>query len=146
MFSVFVRKKVTITENITFADSVSGMRPPDCSKLAKNQKNDNDVKMFWHDVNVEFFWRCFISLVKFSYSSKFYDNIITGYGIMTIFFYKGLTRNPEIGNTPIWVLPNIWRLGRVSNRMLLNASKFQGFSFYRFWVIKSKPTGGAGGG
>ena len=32
---------------------------------------------------------------------------------MTIFFYQGLTRNPEIGNTPVWVLPNIWRLGRV---------------------------------
>ena len=30
----------------------------------------------------------------------------------------------------------------VSNRMLLNAAKFQGYSFYRFWVIKEKPTGG----
>ena len=26
--------------------------------------------------------------------------------------------------------------------MLLNAAKFQGYSFYRFWVIKGKPTGG----
>ena len=69
---------------------------------------------------------------------------------MTIFFYKGLARNPEIGNTPVWDLPNIWRLGQVidtkfgtivSNRMLLNAAKFQGYSFYRFWVIKGKPTG-----
>ena len=71
---------------------------------------------------------------------------------MTIFFYKGLTRNPEIGNTPVWVLPNIWRLGRVmdtkfatnaANKMLLNAAKFQGYSFYCFWeIIKRKPTGG----
>ena len=30
----------------------------------------------------------------------------------------------------------------VSNRMLLNAAKFQGYSFYRFLVIKGKPTGG----
>ena len=30
----------------------------------------------------------------------------------------------------------------VSNRMLLNAAKYQGYSFYRFWVIKGKPTGG----
>ena len=30
----------------------------------------------------------------------------------------------------------------VSNRMLLNAAKFQGYSFYRFWVIKGKPTRG----
>ena len=70
---------------------------------------------------------------------------------MTIFFCEGLTRNPEIGNTPVWVLPNIWRLRgvmdtkfgtNVSNRMLLYAAKFQGYSFYRFWVVKGKPTGG----
>ena len=92
-----------------------------------------------------FFWRCFVSLVKFSYWSKFHVNIITGSGIMTIFFYKALIRNPEIGNTPGW------RLGRVrdtkfgtnfSNKMLLNAAKLQGYSFYCFWVIKGKPTGG----
>ena len=42
------------------------------------------------------------------------------------------------------------RLGRVrdtkfgtniSNKMLLNAAKCLGYSFYRFWVIKGKPTG-----
>ena len=70
---------------------------------------------------------------------------------MTISFYKGLTRNPEIGNTPVWALLNIWKLGpvkdtkfgtNVSNETLLNAVKFQGYSFCRFWVIKEKPTGG----
>ena len=93
---------------------------------------------------------CFVSLLKFSYWSKFHVNIIAGSGVMTIFFYKGLSRNPEIGNTPIRVLSNIWRLGlvrntkfdtNVSNQMLLNAAKCQGYSFYRFWVIKGKPTG-----
>ena len=34
---------------------MSGIRPPDCSKLAKNPKNDNDVIIFRHDVNVNFF-------------------------------------------------------------------------------------------
>ena len=43
MLLVFVRQKVTVTESITFADFVSGIRPPDFSKLAKNPKNDNDV-------------------------------------------------------------------------------------------------------
>ena len=114
-------------------------------------KNDNDAIIFWHDINVSFFWRCFVSRVKVSYWSKFHVNIITGSGIMTIFLYKGLTRNPEIGNTYIWVFPSIWRLGRVmdtkfgtnvSNRMLLYAAKLQGYSFYRFWVIKEKPTRG----
>ena len=28
--------------------------------------------------------------------------------------------------------------------MLLNPAKFQGYSFYRFWVIKVKPTGAGG--
>ena len=61
-----------------------------------------------------------------------------------------LTKNPEIGNTPIWVLPNIWRLRRVSDtkfgsdEMLPNAAKCQVYSFYRFWVIKGKPTGQGG--
>ena len=43
MFSVFVRQKVTITESITFADSVSGIRPPDCSKLATMTSQFSDM-------------------------------------------------------------------------------------------------------
>ena len=63
---------------------------------------------------------------------------------MIIFFYKGLTWNSEIGNTPVWVLPNTWRLGEVgdakfnmdvSNEMLLNGAKCQSYSFYHFWII-----------
>ena len=128
---------------------MSKIQPPDCSRLARNPKSDNDITISQHDVNVTFFWRCFVSLVTLSYWSKFC--VITGCGIMTIFFYKGLTRNPEIGNTSIWVLPNIWRLEwimdtkfgkNVANRMLLNTAKFQGYSFYCFGVIKGKSTGG----
>ena len=93
------------------------------------------------------FWRCFVFLIKFMYWSKFHVIIITGSGVMTIFFYKGLTINPEVQNTTVWVFLNIWRLRRVrntkfgrniSNKMLLNAAKCQGYSFYRFWVIKGK--------
>ena len=82
----------------------------------------------------------FFSLVKFGYWFKFHVNIITGSGVMTISFYKGLTSNPEIGNTPVWVLLNILRLGRVRNtkfgtnvskKILLNAAKCHGYSFYR---------------
>ena len=45
-------------------------------------------------------------------------------------------------------MPNIWRLGQatdskfgtnVSNKKLLNATKCQGYSFYRFIIIKGKP-------
>ena len=64
---------------------------------------------------------------------------------MTILFYKGLTRNPEIRNTHGWVLSNIWRLGWVwdtksgadiFSKRLLNAAKSQGYNVYYFWVIK----------
>ena len=120
---------------------VSGIRPPDCSKLVKNPKNDNDVTIFRCDVIVKCFGGCFVSLVKFSYWSKFYVNIITGSGIMTIFFYKELTRNVEIENTPVWVLPNIWTRGQVmdtkfgknvSNSILLNAATCQGLQLLLF--------------
>ena len=79
----------------------------------------------------------FVSPVKFSYWSKFRVNISTGSGIMTIFSYKGLTRNPEIGNTLVCVFSNIPRLGRgrdtkfgtkVPEEILLNAAKCHGDS------------------
>ena len=96
----------------------------------------------------------FFPLITFSYWSKFHVNLINGFGVMTISFYKGLTRNSEIRNMFIWVLLNIWKLGQAwntkfgmnaSNKMLLNAAKYQGYSFYHFWVIKGKHTGGGGG-
>ena len=58
-------------------------------------------------------------------------------------------RKSEIPTSEFCPLSEDWsKFGaNVSNRMLLNAAKFQGYSFYRFWVIKGKPTeGGAGGG
>ena len=79
----------------------------------------------------------FVSPVKFSYWSKFRVNISTGSGIMTIFSYKGLTGNPEIGNTLFCVFSNIRRLGRgrdtkfgtnVPEEILLNAAKCHGDS------------------
>ena len=113
----------------------------DCSKWAINWKNDNDVTIFRLGIIVNFLWCCRVSLVKFSCWTKFHVNIITGSRVITIFLYKGLTRNPETGNTLFWDklgIPNLARI--VSNKMLLNAAKCQGCSFYRFWVIKGKPT------
>ena len=43
LLSFFVRKKVNITENITSANSVSRIRPRDCSEFAKHPENNNDV-------------------------------------------------------------------------------------------------------
>ena len=126
-----------------FIDYASGILLLDCSKLAINRKNNNDVTVFRHDVIVNFLSGCFVSLVKFSCFHKSHVNIITSSRVMTIYFCRRLTRNPEIGNIRVWVLPNIWRFGQVkdtkfgkdvSYEILLNAAKCQGYSFYRFWV------------
>ena len=94
---------------------------------------------------------CFVSLVKFSGWSRFHVNINTGSGVMKLSFFKGLTRNPEVRNNPDIVLLNIWRLERanntkfgtdVSNKMLLDTAKCQGYKFYSFWVSNGTPTGG----
>ena len=112
-------------------------------KLEKWQWRHNFPKIH------QFFWPCSISLVKFSYWPKFHVNIMAG--VTNIFAYKRLTRNLEIINTPVWVVPSILRLGQirdtefgpnVSNKILLNAPKYQGYGIYHFWVIKGKPTGG----
>ena len=115
LFLVSLRQKVTINENISFIDYEFGIRLPDCSKLAVNWKNSNKVKILRHDIIANFFCCCFVFLVKFSYWSKFHVNIITGSvniitqyhhaSLMSISFYKELTRNPEIVNTHHQVVP-----------------------------------------
>ena len=129
---------------------MSSIRLLDCSKLTKNWENDNDIIICWHHIIVKFFGYLFVPLSKFSCWSKLLMSISSLVLGLWKNFYKGLTRNLETENTPAWVLPNIWRLGRVrdtifgtyvSNKMLLNAAKCQGYSFSRLWFIKGKPTG-----
>ena len=74
LFSVFLREKATVTENITFAESVSGIWSLECSKLAKNPERDNDVTISRHDLNVKFF-----DVVLFLLSS-----LVTGPRFMSI--------------------------------------------------------------
>ena len=61
---------------------------------------------------------------------------------MTIFFYKGLTRNLEIGNTPSEFCP-ISRLGQVrdtkSSRNVSNGAKCQGYSLIKLSPPPSHP-------
>ena len=51
------------------------------------------TSQFFNMISSSNFRRCFVSIVRFSYLSKFHVKIITGSGVMTISFYKGLTRN-----------------------------------------------------
>ena len=86
------------------------------------------------------FWCCLVSLVNSSYWFKFMS-------ISSLF----LELNPEIRNIPVWVFPNIWRMGRARDTKFstnfsteffpLNAAKCHRYSFYRFWVIKGTPRG-----
>ena len=75
-------------------------------------------------------------VVMFSQSSlvsKFHFNMIIGFALITIFVFKGLTRNPKIGNSPVWILPYNWGQRRardskfdtnLSNEKLLNDTKY----------------------
>ena len=120
-------------------------------QIAPNLSYIGKMTMTWQFVNMTsssiFCDIVFVSLVLFSYCFKFDVNIITGSGVMTVFFCKGLTSNWEIQNTLVWVLHNTRRLGRVRNtkfgmnisdKMLLNASKWQGYSQgYSFYIFLS---------
>ena len=55
LFSVFVKRKVAINENVSFTDHASETRLPDGSKLAINWNNDNGVTIYRHEVIVIFF-------------------------------------------------------------------------------------------
>ena len=68
----------------------------------------------------QFFWRCHVSPVNFSYWSKFHVNIITGSGVMTILVYKRLTRIWKSEKTPSGFLNSKFG-ANVSNRKLLNS-------------------------
>ena len=64
----------------------------------------------------------------------FHVNIITGSGVMTIFVYKEL-KYPRLNFAQYLETGQIidTKFGtNVSNKMLLNIAKCQGYSFYRF--------------
>ena len=104
-------------------------------------------KWQWRDNFLTFFWRFGVFLVKFSDYYNFHVNIIPGSGVMTIFVHKRLTRNQEIWDMPVWVLPDIWRLGQVrdtkfgtnvSSKRLRIVNAVRVNNFYCFWVMKAK--------
>ena len=73
-----------------------------------------------------YFWRCHVSLITFSFWSKFYVNIITGSGGASIFICKRLTRNPEVGNTHVWIcqIPGDWSKVGMPNLTQISLIKF----------------------
>ena len=87
-------------------------------QIGHDLENDNDAIISRHGVIVKF---SLLVQVSCQYHYLFWSYVN----------FQGLTRNPEIGNIHVWVLPNIWRLERVghtkfgtnvSNEVLLNAA------------------------
>ena len=111
---------------------VSVLRP--ASKLVINRKNDNDIIVCQHDIIVKFFdvfWRCCIFLVEFH----------SGPSVISNHYWFWSYRN--FGNVSSEFCSISRDLGRVrdtrfgtnvSNEMLLNTAKWQGYSFYLLWV------------
>ena len=66
LFSVFLRQKVTINENLSFRDYTSGFQFSNCSKLAINLKNDNNVKNYDISPSSVFFDIAVFFFLKFS--------------------------------------------------------------------------------
>ena len=109
--------------------------------IGHKSENDYDVRICLNCVIVNFFWRCCVSLVKFTNWFKFHINtIISVWLTIALFVCKGLTRNAGIRSTPIWVLPNILRLAQIkdtkfgtniSNKKLLNVGECKMFVRYQ---------------
>ena len=87
--------------------------------------------LIWHHRQI--FWLCFVSLVMFSYWSKFHANIITGSGVMTIFFVRDWPEiwkseippsefHPISGDWDVLGIPNLAQMSLIKCYwMLLNA-------------------------
>ena len=127
LFSVFVRKKVVVNENVSFTDHASGIRLPDCCKLAINWENDNDVTIYQHEVIV-IFWHCHDSFVKFSYV-----NIVSGSRVMTIFLFlkdRWEIRKSKIPPSEFCPMSRDWGNLRIPNLTQMSLMKC-------YWILQN---------
>ena len=103
----------------------------------------------------QFFWRCFVPIVEFTYWPKFLGNIITGSGVLTIFFYNELTTNSKIGNTPVELcpistdwgklgIPNLARMSLIRFYWMQQKARVTAFTVTE--LLREDQQGGGGGG
>ena len=129
-------------------------RLPEGPKLAISWKNYYDVTIFRHDVIIIFFDIVSFLLSLLVNSPSFMSISSLVLELWQLSFIKDWSeiRKSEKPSSKLFStcagccgfeIPN---LAHVSNKMLLNAEKWQGYSFYHFWVINGKPTGGWGVG
>ena len=96
------------------------------------------------------FWRYFVFLSRLITGRIFMSISSLVLELWPFSFMKDCQQIFKSEVPPVWLMSIIWILGRVkdtkfgkniSNKMLPNAAKCQGYSFYHFWVTKRKPTG-----
>ena len=152
-----VMSRVPMLLKLCFIVYASGMCLLDCSKLAIKCKNDNDIIICWHDIIVIFFsfWlflfllSCLVTGPSFMVSCQYhhwfesYDNsllqVIDQESRNRYYLCLSFSQYLEMESV------RDTKFGKnVSSEMLLNAAKCLGYNFYRFWVIKRKPTWGGG--
>ena len=132
---------------------MSGIRPLDCSKLARNPKKDNDVTIFRHGVTVKFF-----DVVLFLLWS-----LVTGRSFMSMsslvlewWQFSFIRDWPEIRKSEIppsefcpisgdwgklWI-SNLAKLSLIECYWMMQNSRVTAFTVFEF---KGNPTGGVGG-
>ena len=104
----------------------------------KYRKNNNDFVICRHDDIVNFLDFVVFLLSNLGAGPSFMSIFLLMLDLWQFLFLRSLTWNPEIVNTPVWVLSIMWRLEwdrdtrfgmNVSNEMLNNAAKFPDYSF-----------------
>ena len=139
LFSVLAECEVTFNENVSIIDHGSRIRQRDCAKLAINWKNY--IAARFSNITHHLIFLCHhVSFVKLSSWFKSNVNIITGSGVMTIFICKGLTkksRNQKCTHMSFAQYLLTWasykyQIWHDSNKMFLNAAKYQNYNIYIF--------------
>ena len=134
------------------------VRNPGSELLQIDHKSEKwqDVTIGRHDVIVIFYDVAVFFFVMFSYWSKFHVNhvnIITG--VIAIFVYKGLTKNPEIGKTLSELCPisedwdklgilNLARMFLTKRFCMLQNARVTAFTASE--LLRKNLQGGGGGG
>ena len=100
-----------------------------------------------------FFCRFCVSLVTFSYWTRFHVNIITSFGVMTIYVFKRLTRIrksktppskfcPISGDLGKLEIPNLTRLILIKSYWMLQNARVTAFTVFEFLREKLLMGGG----
>ena len=153
MFSFFFIQKIAINENISFLDYTSRIRLLDYSKLKKIAMTSQFfvISMTSLSDSLDVFLLLVLSSLVTGPCFVSISSLVLTIWVITICFYKGLTRNPKTGNIFTWVFPNIWKLAQirhtklganVSNKILVNAAKYKGYRFYRLKNQNQQAGGG----